>query len=101
MKADLHPTDQDNKVLRHSLQFAALWWLEVHLAYLPVCVCAAGDPVLPPHPVYWDRWSVPREVQHRGVVSDRRPNVRGLHPAGTMRQWIPGSAESHIITPPR
>lgn len=36
---------------------------------------AAGDPVHPPHPVYWDRWDVSREVRQSGVSPERRAVV--------------------------
>lgn len=58
-------------------------------------VCAAGDPVHPPHPVYWEWWDISREVQHGGVSPELRAVLRGFCRAGTRTE--PSHVDNHII----
>lgn len=79
MNAWLH-REQRRLWLQGGKKICTVWFVLLNVWVKPVSVLtwAAGDPVLPPHPVHWDWWNLPRQVQHRGVLPDRHPDLRGL-----------------------
>lgn len=60
----------------------------IHVVGLMV-VCAAGDPVLPPDPVYRDGWSISGEIQQANKSSECRADLRGLRQPGPLTVLTP------------